>query len=171
MAAPADTQFRTMGFRDAKGNTSRVRVLIGAATDAALQTAFNTIQGHVQAITNANEYDVNNGNLSAHRTYGTSAEYNTVEDKAVLTFVSQQGTLHRYQFPAPKAAIFDADQETVNAAQTDVAAVITDFQTSVYGLPADTAPLTYVGGQRIRRRMHRRVTIFDKDPTLTGPEA
>lgn len=170
MAAPADAQFRTMGFRDAKGNTSRMRVLLGAATDAALQTAFNTLQGHVQAITNAAEYDTNNGTLSAHRAYGTSAEYNTVEDKAVLTFVSQQGTLHRYQVPAPKTAIFMADQETVDATQADMAAVITDFQTSVYGLPADTAPVTYVGGTRIRRKLHRKATIFDKNPALTGPE-
>lgn len=168
MAAPTSALYKSFSFRDAKGNISRVRVLIGDATTNAIQTDANALATLLASVSNA-AVRLTEAATNAH-SYGSSAEYNTVEDKASLAFVDPAGFLHKYQLPAPKSAEFDADQETVNAAETNMAALITAFQTYVYGRSTDTAPLSYVGGIRIRRKLHRRPTIFDKDPTLTLPE-
>ncbi len=45
---------------------------------------------------------------------GSSAQYGEIEDKAVFTFQTAAGEIHRYQVPSPKAAIFQADGETVD---------------------------------------------------------
>jgi len=168
MAAPVAAAFTAWGFRDAKGNTVRLRCLVGTATSAGLITQQGNLGPLLQACSNAHVYAITTAD-APDRAYGTSAEYNTVEDKAQLTFVGVDGSLHRYQVAAPISGAFLADQETVNPANTAIAALVTFFQTYVYGRAADTSPLTYIGGSRVRRRQHRRLNIFVKDPTLTEP--
>jgi len=168
MAAPVVAQMCSFGFRDAKGNVTRTRVLIGGATIAAVQANVGTLRGHLAAISNAHVYNITYATGNDF-TYGTAATYLDVEDKMVLTFYDVNTKLHRFQFGAPISAKFLADQETVNGSDTDVAAVITDFQTFCYGSTADTSPLTVIGGVRRRNRMHRRFTLLTKNPSLTGP--
>jgi len=169
MAAPVDTTVRSYGFRDAKGQVAKVRIIIGAATPAAIETDAADFTTKSQAVSNAHVYQTVDPAPINKRTYGTSAEYNTVEDKMQLTFTDTVGNLHRFEIPAPKSASFLADQETVNPAQTDVAALVTAIGTYVYGRYNDTAPLAYVGGVRVRRKLQRKMNIFVKDPTLTEP--
>jgi hypothetical protein len=167
MAAPAAAYRVSLTFRDAKGNTSRLRVLVGDATSAAVITDIGTLEGHVAAVTNA--HTGTNLDSTPNTTYGTNATFASVEDGAILTFVGPNGDLHRYKIPAPKSVIFNTDGETVLPSQANIAAVINDFQTFVFGSDIDTAPLTYVGGTRIRRKQHRKLNIYIKDPTLTEP--
>jgi len=166
MAAPATARRYSFRFRDSKGNVAHMRFLIGAATVAAADGDAVTLLGHLQAISNAHVSRVDA--FTPDYAYGSTAEYETVEDKAAMTFLDQQGKLHRFQVPAPIATDFKTDKETVNSAQADVANVITDIGTFVYGAIADTSPMAYVGGIRVRRRFQRKFNVFTLDPTLSG---
>lgn len=167
MAAPVVALYKGFSFRDSKGQTSRMRVLIGDATVAAVGTDEANFTTHLGGVSNCNVWFTESNNPG--HTYGTSAEYETVEDKMSLTFTDPSGFLHRYQVPAPKTAGFLADGETVDSAQTQVALLITDFTTFIYGRFNDTAPLVYVGGTRLRKKIKRKFTIWTKNPALAGP--
>lgn len=169
MAAPVATLPVTYSFRDSKGQIAKMKVIVGAATVAACFTNLGTLENHLRAISNAAMWDSLDSNKSDKEVYGTTAQYADVEDKAVLTYKDAVGGLHRFQVAAPKSAIFLADGETVDSSQTDVAAVNTDMNTFVYGFFTDTAPLTFVGGTRVRRKAIRRFNIWTKNPALTGP--
>jgi hypothetical protein len=166
MAAPALGDHFSFTFRDAKGQTSRMRFLIGDATQTAVITNYTTIAGHLVS--------ASNGNVSSPFSavsplvYGTNAQYPDVEDKAVIVFADPAGALHRFQLPAPVSACFTTDGETV-ANSGAMGAVITDISTFVYGRVTDTAPLVYIGGMRARRKMQRRFNIITKNPALSGP--
>lgn len=167
MAAPAASFKFSFEGRDAKGMIGRITMIIGDTTNSAVLTDSSTLIGHVNAMSNA--VWVKNIDVAKPVTYGTAAEYLDVEDKAILTFKDPQGYLHRFQIAAPKTAGFLADKETVDSSQTDVANVITDFQTFVYGRNTDTSPLVYVAGFRVRRKIHRKFNSLTKNPALTGP--
>jgi hypothetical protein len=165
MAAPAVADQLTVRFRDSKGKTSRLKVIIGGADHAATVTNLNTLVTDLAAVTNcALRSGLDPRPLVA---YGSTAEFASVEDGALLTFADVVGRLHRFKIPAPKVADFATDQETVVNTGA-MATVITDFTTFVYGSNVDTAPLTYIGGVRLRKKLHRKFTIFTKDPTLSG---
>jgi hypothetical protein len=167
MATPADMRKLSYTFRDSKGNVTRSTFKIGDATGTAIETDYAALQNHLQAISNAT---VSQSSLAApNRTLGTSATYEDVEDKLVLTCTDTQGGIHRFQIPAPKSAEFLADQETVNLAETNMALVVTDIQTFVYGFRTDTAPLTVVGGIRQRRKLHRKTNVFTRSANLDEP--
>jgi len=168
MAAPAVLDKLGIRFRDAKGNTAKMTVKIGDADHATTVADLNTLVGHLAAASNAH---VQSGlDTTNNFTYGTNAEFPNVEDKAVLTFKDASGGLHRFAIPAPKLAIFDTDGETIKPSVTAIANVITDFQTFVYASNTATSALVYVGGFRQRRKLHRKITIFTLDPTLTESE-
>lgn len=166
MAAPAVGLRLSYTFRDSKGQTGKMRMLIGDATNAAVLTDYNNGIALLQAVSNAKVTVPTD--YHKDRTYGTTAQFATVEDKAQLTFKSQQGSIVRFQIPAPKAAGFNTDLETVLPTETNMAALKTWFETYVYENITDTSPLTYVGGVRVRRKMQRKFNIFTLDPTLAG---
>jgi hypothetical protein len=169
MAAPADTRRVAYGFRDARGRTARLTVIIGAATPALIETDAATLLGHLAAITNAHVYEVDDPAPVNHHTYGGAANYLDVEDKAVLTWTDPVGNTHRYKVPAPITAIFLANQNTVNPANAAMVSLISDFETFVYGNYDDLAPLFFVGGIRGRTKVQRKLNIWIKDPTLAEP--
>jgi hypothetical protein len=142
--------------------------MIGGATIAAVQTNVVTLRGHLAAASNAHCYSITYSN-GPDRTYGTAANYLDVEDKMEMVFVDVNGNLHRYQVPAPLTTDFLADQETMNGADTNVSAIITDLQTFGYGVLTDTAPLVIISGIRKRKRFQRKFNILTKNPALTGP--
>lgn len=168
MAAPVVALRYSIGFRDSKGFTSRMRFLIGDATVTAINTDANALVVLLQAVSNAHAYRTDL--QTPDHTYGTTAQYATTEDKAELTFLDQQGKIHRFQVPAPKAAGFNTDTETVLSSETNMGNLITGISTYVYGSITDTSPMTYVSGVRVRRRLVRKATGFTKDPTLGIPE-
>ena len=161
MVAPASTSYASYSFRDAKGQVSKMRLLIGAASSSALVTAIEAATPLLQAVSNAHVYGVTINSQPDH-TYGVQADYQDVEDKANLTFLDYRQAIHRYQVPAPKTVEFKTDQQTVDSSETNMAALIAFFAASVYGTPADTSPLVYSGGLRIRRKNQRRMSIFTK---------
>jgi|SRR5882762_5892852 len=168
MAAPAVSRRYTFRFRDAKGNVAHVRCLIGGANVAAVDADAVTLLTHFTALSNAHVSRVDAA--LPDFTYGTpGTTYETVEDKAAMTYLSQQGTLHRFQFPAPQQAAFLADQETVDPTATNIALINTDFATFVYATSFDTAPLAYVGGIRVRRKFQRKFNVFTLNPAESGP--
>lgn len=168
MAAPASILSLGFTFRDSKGLTGHMRMLIGGASVAAIFTAYNSLQTALQAVSNAFVHQ--NSAPDKNYTYGTSARYDTIEDKAALTFRDEWGALHRYQIPAPISTIFLADQETVNMANADVATLVGLFQSNVYAHSTATAPLVGVGGIRQRRKMQRKANLFTLSSNLDEPE-
>ncbi len=163
---PADLAEYAYRFRDAKGMTARMLVVIGDASAAALDVDAGTLKTSLAAVSNANVAIVSRDyDLFA---YGTAADYRDVEDKAVLTFVAADASLHRFQLPAPKTAIFLADGETVDAANAAIVTLVGNFTSFVYSKPGSLMG-TFLGGIRIRRKLHRRFNIYTKNPALTGP--
>lgn len=169
MAAPVATLPVTYGFRDSKGQVAHMRVIVGAATVAAVYTNIVALGTLIAAVTNASVFNNLDANQADKESYGTTATYPDIEDKMVLTYKDAIGHLHRYQVPCPKSAEFLTDGETVDQAETNMAALNTAFNTYVYGFFNDTAPLTYLGGTRVRRKLQRRFNIFTRNPALSGP--
>lgn len=174
-------------FRDAKGQTRSIKICYAsdaasiAANAAAFQTAIAATQTALANMSNAHVSSeaLLNGNANQRGvTYGTSAEYNSVADQAHLYYLTLgansdqgKGTL---TIPAPKAAIFEADQVTVNPGN----ALVTALNVALNIGGDDTAgavavgPLgyeyeTFVGGLRIARKVTRKFNKYTKDPTLT----
>lgn len=169
MAAPVATLPVTFSFRDSKGQIAKLRVIVGAATVSAAYTNIVALGALVAATTNASVYSNLDSNRNDKITYGTTASYPDVEDKAVMTYRDAVGQFHRFQIAAPKAVSFLTDGETVDSTETNIAALNTAFNTYVYGFLTDTAPLTFVGGTRVRRKAIRRFNIWTRNPALSGP--
>jgi len=157
-------------FRDAKGNTSRMSFFVDGATAALQATAAVAVITPLQALSNAIISSTSGPatGVPTEVVYGTAADYQSVEDKAIMTFQTSTGDIHRFQVPAPLASIFLADGETVDPANTLVVAYnsavnanVTDRHGSLLAFGAN--------GTRIRRKMHRRFNIFTKNPSLSGP--
>lgn len=158
-------------FRDAKGDVSRVSVFVTDATYAAATNDMTTLQPLLTALTNAVLVNAKGPLTSspAAAGYGTAAEFDTIEDKAVLSFVTSTGAIHRYQVPAPKSGIFLADKETIDPAQADVAAFTAGVVANKVSSRDGALITAYIGGVRLRKKLHRRVNIYTKAPNLTIP--
>jgi len=156
----------TFNFRDAKGQVSHLRQYVIFTTGTAWVTAMQTLRTDVAALSNASVTSEDEAPLA--NAYGATGQFQNVEDKAVMVFQSSVGALHRYQIPAPKAAIFLADLETVDAANTDVAAWAAAVVANVFDRNG-VAIAGFIGGQRARRKNQRRFSIWTKNPALTGP--
>jgi hypothetical protein len=158
-------------YRDAKGNTGRVSFYVASTgTVASEQLAANTVVNSIAALTNALEQSRTGPGTSVAGlvTYGTNAEFPSIEDKAVFTFADANGGLHRFQIPAPKLAIFDADGETVDKTQADVVTFTSALVANAVNRNGIAIGF-FVGGIRIRRKLHRKLTIFVLDPSLNEP--
>src|SRR5690348_1909232 len=168
MAAPAVMDQLTVRFRDCKGQTGRLKVRIGGADHAATVTALNTLVTRLALVSNC---AVQSGlDPRGLFTYGTNAEFPTVEDGAFLTFRDpDSGTLHRYKIPAPiLAKVFDTDGETAKPTNTESANGITAVTTSVYSDDNAVNPLVVAGGIRRRSKVIRRVNGVTLNPQLTS---
>lgn len=162
---------QTATYRDAKGQTAKTSFFVSAATPALALTAATAIVNLITPLTNAHLNSAKGAYTTSPtaNVYGTAAQYQSIEDKALLTFQTASGGIHRYQIPSPKVSIFMADEETVDPANTDVAAfaaaMITDQASS-----RDGSLITgFIGGIYIRRKFQRRFNIFTKDPSESGP--
>jgi hypothetical protein len=161
----------TVSYRDAKGQTAKTSFFVVAATPAAALTAASTVVPLITALTNAALQNAKGAYTTSPtvNTYGTNAVYETIEDKAQLTFQTATGAIHRYQIPAPKAAIFLADDETVDPANTDVAALATAFVAEQVASRDGSLIASFIGGIRVRRKFQRKFNIFTRNPAETGP--
>lgn len=144
-----------------------MRFLIGAADANAALGDLVTLQTNAQSASNA--HVTISADAVRDQQYGTAAVFQSVEDKAVLVFQDGQGALSRFQLPAPKAAVFLADGETVDVVGA-ASAFIISMETFCYGRDTDTSPLAFVGGYRLRRKIIRRTNIWTTNPAETGPD-
>jgi hypothetical protein len=167
----ANGKRETTQWRDSKGNLAAVRWYVDSTlSDSAAHSAASAVIDALTAITNA-AFQSGSGpatSVAGPVVYGTTAQFASVEDKAVFTFSGADGQFHRYQIPAPKIAIFEVDQETVDADQTDAAAFITAALANIK--TASGAGLSsFRGGIRQRRKLHRKLTINTLVPELDEP--
>jgi hypothetical protein len=158
-------------YRDDKGNTARVSVFVTDSTMALAATDMSNLSGLITPLTNAVLSTAKGPftTVPAAVGYGANAEYEACEDKAVMTFVTTTGALHRYQIPAPKSALFLADGETIDPAQADVAAFVTGVVANKVSSRDGALITAFIGGVRARRKMNRRLNIYTKNPQLTTP--
>jgi len=159
-------------YRDAKGNTGRVSYYVNGALGAlAADTAAQAIATPLDALTNAHLQQAIGPftSLPTEVIYGANATYGSIEDKAIFTFQTANGTIHRVQVPAPIAAIFLADGETIDTTNTLVVAFVSAYIANAFSRTG--VAITFgAQGTRIRRKMHRRANIFVLDPSLVGTE-
>ena len=168
---------QTFSFRDDKGQTSTMRMWIVNATAAGALAAGSAVATALDALTNAAPGPAKGAfnTPPSPNDYGTTAQYANIEDKALLTFQTATGQVHRYQLPAPKVAIFDPDQETVKTPDGGGDAQQILLQNLVDAMVGNVASRdgvlldSYIGGIYIRRRFKRKFDIFTKNPDLTGP--
>lgn len=179
----ASTVLQTVTFRDAKGQTATFKYYVTSLTAAVanLATAATAINNALVALSNAAEQSargpVNTGQLPL--TYGASAaQYQDVPQKAVLTFASATGALHRYQVPSPKLVIFKADQQTVDPGQALLAAFKNAFVATYAAGDAFASSkdgnqiVSYIGGvYRASKGPRRRlgITVLDSSQTAGLP--
>lgn len=115
------------------------------------------------------------------QTGASGVQYEDVEDKVVFVFQTATGEIHRYQIPAPKSAIFQADGETVDFTNSLVKLAIADALAATFGGTAPDADVSKpfcsrggaaitvsVGGYRTRKKAIRRFNVFTRNPALTG---
>jgi hypothetical protein len=158
-------------YRDIKGFTAGMRYHVASGgTAITQQTAAIAVATAAVACSNAALEIAHGPNTSNAQppVFGTAAQYIGVHMKAVYTFRAADGTLHRFQIPAPHIAIFEVDQQTVDAAQADSAAFITAVLANV--VTANGSALTsFAGGQYRSRPQSRKLNINIKVPELDEP--
>lgn len=163
-------------FRDAKGNVARTSLWFtwDTAHPADLASLASTLHPLVAALSNGQLIRDAGAILEpSNPGYGSQATFGSAEDKAVLTFTTGSGSLHRMSIPAPKSAIFYTDAETVNQAQDDVSALVAEIvggETTAFVTDQDGKQITgLVGGFRTRKPNQRKVNIFTLDPAESAP--
>jgi hypothetical protein len=158
-------------WRDAKGNTARTSFYVAGANAGAQAVAANNIFVTLGPLTNA-AFQSSSGPETAapiEVVYGGAATYENVEDKATFTFQTASGAIHRYRIPAPVAAIFLADGETVDPANTAVVAFVSAVIANAVDRNGNAIAFGAVG-IRQRVKIRRKLTVFTKTPSLSGPD-
>jgi len=154
-------------FRDSKNQTASIHFYTASTqTTAQVETQIANMLTVTAALSNATTTR-NQGAAAVAPVAGTAAQFDDVEDKAVLVFQTAAGALHRYSIAAPKATIFQADKETVDYSNTDVAAFVTQLLTGTTSRDGNTVTAS-VGGTRKRVKAQRRFNIRTRNPALTG---
>jgi hypothetical protein len=177
---------QTATYRDSKNQTTQVLWWTiqdtGVSRDVIGSDAVNKVAS-LSALSNA-------ALVSAHGfdeimptavVSGSQSQYSEVEDKAVFTFQTALGEIHRYQVPCPKVAIFQADGETVDFTNGLVKQFIADWLAVAFSGTNPTANTTLPvcsrggialtvsnGGIRKRVAIQRKFNTFTRNPALTG---
>lgn len=166
---------QTYTFRDARGYTSPVRLVLASDTEADLVTTATGLVALFNACSNAVIVSaIGPYSLEMTGAYGTNSEYANVVDKANVVMQASDFTLHKVGIPAPiLTACFFADGETVDPEATELAALIAALTnaTSHAVAPRSHAPFsTALGGMRTRSKNRRRTNIRTLSPDLSGPD-
>jgi hypothetical protein len=133
---------RRITWIDAAGG-SRTTAITGNASVVAVQLAL-------QNESNGDYATESEAQLFANATPApVVATYQDVADEADLWYTTSGGTIVQITLPAPKASVFLADQETVDATQV---AGITATAIGVVVDPGGNAVVAFLGGRRNRQR-------------------
>lgn len=175
----------TVSYRDARGQLGRTSFFLDSRNTPIEGYTAQFIANDISALSNAAFQSAKGPWTSdaAAVVYGTTEEFPDVEDKAILTFSTATGALHKISVPAPVSTMFYVDGETVDIEDPAVQQLVADVTFTTYmGTPPTTGvayalvsrdgnPLTmFIGGQRVRRRFQRKLTIYTKDPTESEPD-
>lgn len=134
------TQKRTTVWVDASGNTIAHNLVTSAGAGA--------VEASIHSVSNADVQESWEGNLTVNGSPApVAAQYQGVRDQAVLFFSTAAGSIVKLFVPAPQASIFLADQETVDAANVSVIALVSSVIANVT-TPAGVALTMFVGGSR-----------------------
>jgi hypothetical protein len=173
----------TASYRDAKGFVGRIRFHV--STDSAsgtvvadTDTVISAVLAAANNLTNAALASFAGFRIAAQPTltYGTNAEYPAEWMKAVMTFSTDLGTIHRFRIPAPKIALFDTDGVTIlnDGTQAAVVAYVAAMKTAVnsaFVCSPGGQPLThFVGGILRLGKQPRRFNEFIKSSHLVAGE-
>lgn len=187
MAAPTPPKVLCSPFvgRTIKGWVVKVRIcfsLTPAAASSATLAAdsagvFDEMAILINALSDATFQPLNSNNYITENGYGGSGSVDNAEDVATFTFATALGAVGKVSIPAPKSSIFLTDEQTVDPANTDVAAFVTamiggapDAVSGWYGATKSGASYAvFLGGLRIRRKTRRRMNIWVRDPNLSIP--
>jgi len=167
----ANGLLESITWRDVKGNTATTRFYLADTGTAITQAAAGqAILNAMLALSNA-AFQTARGpltNVARQVVYGTAAQFLSVEDKATFTFSAADGSIHRIKVPAPKIALFEVDQETIDNSQSDVATFITAFLANAV-TAAGAALITNPGGIRQRTKLKRKLSVWTLVPELDEP--
>lgn len=173
---PNTLQQQSLGYVDAKGQQTRVKFFISWDTLAHGEALVGSYDTLLTALTNAANFSAPGGFgfITKSGEYGTAAVYESVTDKAVMTFIDSAGQIHRFTIPAPKSSIFLADGITVDAGNTDVSnwvALVTNDAAAAYFISTRGGLefASFAGGLRVKKPNQRRMTIFTLQGNLGGP--
>lgn len=179
---------QTVTLRDARGHIGRTRFYY--QYDTAVSAAIAAARGSVDALLTllealSNAAVVSVGGLASIEhsplSYGAApAVYQTCEDKAVMTYLAgaagpSRYTLSRVAIPAPILAMFEADAESVNLGYAAVAA----FSAAMLAVDGSGGRVVTKGGLPLvntvsgtlaRRKLQRKLSIYDKSANLDEPE-
>lgn len=163
---------QTAVYRDARGFTARITFCIAAETLDDATTVGGLLVPALSLLTNGvlqrsiGPYTGFETDLS----YGSTDEYQSVNDKLTVVFTTGDGGAHRYQVPAPKAALFLADSETADPGNADLAAFYgIVLANAVCGREGDVLT-RFVGGQLNHRKRAKRIGTYVFRPDLSGPD-
>lgn len=169
---------QSITMRDAKGFTGTFRYFIngnpGTAMDVAVQVGVTRVA--FAALSNAAVQSASGYNsLTGVVQYGAAATYLPIYTKAVMLFQDSAGGMHKYRVPSPKAALFLADQQTINPANTlvmaFVAAMITAGSGGVYNsTKSGLQIINFFGGILESAAPRRRYGFLQLTPGLTSEE-
>lgn len=161
----------TVTLRDFRGFTARVTGQFVAADAAAVVTAADAFINAVVAMSNANEVartGVDSGPVTP-LAYGTNAQYANVSQKARLVFVDAAGASHALSVPAPKVAIFLADQVTVDSTNAQIVIIKGLAAAGTLRFGKDALSGIYLSGFHSDRRRKRPINQWTLNPSGTGP--
>ena len=173
----------TLSYRDAKGFFGKTRFHV-TVDDTSITQYVDTadiilgVKNAVSGLTNAAYQSTSFGLIVSPPTlaYGDNLEYPAEFMKAVMTFTTDLGTIHRFKIPAPEIDLFDTDGVTIlnDGTQAQVVAYVAAMKASnasAYVSTAGGLALThFVGGLLRFGKQQKRFNEFIKSSHLVAGE-
>jgi hypothetical protein len=158
-------------FRDARGETARTLTYLSASSTDEARTFGEAIIGAISDLSTA-RFEIASGAWTSSpiiQLPGPGGVYNTVEERAVISFVDTNGGIIQVEIPAPKATIFNADGEALDLANPglmdSVAILLANGLCGRGGFQA----ASWLGGRRIQSRRRRRMNVYTLNPDENEP--
>jgi hypothetical protein len=160
-----------MEFVDCRGFRARTTFYLDYTNMATSALGAHSLFPRIATMSNAN-YQSGGGLLYGDNLpvqYGSNDVYSSVEDKAVFIFGDASGQCHKMELPAPSSLLFLPDGETLDIDNADVTS-FTELA-FIYNICGRSGShwTSLIGGYRTRRRNQRKLSVYIKNPSLTGP--
>lgn len=167
-------------WRDLRGHTGKTALWMfydAAVTgsEASARTQAVSMATALAALTNCALYRASGvyNHQSAALTYGGTSDYANAETKLRVRLLGVDASIHKFEIPGPIVAAFEADKQTAlaSAIAPVIALLVAAPATSAsFTTPGGLAWSASLGGQLIRRKFQRKLTIYQKSSGLDEPE-